>query len=76
VREDGRGVEETLAAPVPTAVEAPATVAAAEVAATVVLAYTGAEVATATTLEVDTGLTMVQGQLVMVMVSLSVVAEA
>jgi len=38
------------------------------VAATVVLAYTGALLAGATTLEVVTGLTMVHGQLVMVKV--------
>jgi len=61
---DGVAVAEDLAEVVPTE---PAEVEAAVVATTVVLAYTGV-LAGATTLEVVTGLTMVQGQLVMVKV--------
>jgi len=53
---DGVGVEDALAEVVPT-----------EPAVVVLLEYTGAVVG-ATTLEVVTGLTMVQGQLVMVKV--------
>jgi len=60
---DGVAVAEVLAEVVPTAV----LVEAAVVTATVVLEYTGVLVG-ATTLEVVTGLTMVQGQLVMVRV--------
>jgi hypothetical protein len=61
---DGVAVGEDLTEVVPTE---PGVVAAAVVAATVVLAYTGV-LTGATTLEVVTGLTMVHGQLVMVSV--------
>jgi len=61
---DGVAVAEALTEVVPTEPLVEAGV----VAATVVLAYTGALLAGATTLEVVTGLTMVQGQLVMVKV--------
>jgi hypothetical protein len=69
---DGVAEAEALAEVVPTEPLLVATVAGV-VAATVVLAYTGALLAGAqvlqyTTLEVVTGLTMVQGQLVMVKV--------